>query len=119
MGNEKYLFTIDGVVAIVQFCRIVPGDRAGQIGIAESYAFCLLPGEATRAIRDVETAFRGTVDEMSRGAELGRQIGVLLHLLERSRGAVVAESADHAVDGGIFSKLLHPGSEHDQLRSIG
>src|ERR1700733_1712483 len=119
MGNEKYLFTIDGVVAIVQFCRVIAGDRAGQIGIAESYAFCLLPGEATRAISDVETAFRGTVNEMSSGAELGRQIGILLHLLQRGRGAVVAESANHAVDGGILSKLLHPGSEHNQLRSIG
>src|SRR5271163_1555071 len=81
MGNEEHLFTIDDVVSIVQFFRVVPGDRAGQIGIAESYAFYLLPGEATRAISDVEAAFRGTVDEMSSGAELGRQIGVLLHLL--------------------------------------
>ena len=78
MGDEEHFFPIDGVVAIVHFCRVVPGDRAGQIGIAESYAFCLLAGEATGAISDVEAAFRGAVDEMSGGAELGRQIGVFL-----------------------------------------
>src|SRR6202167_5438359 len=111
MGNKEHFFPIDGVVAIVHFCRVVPGDRAGQIGIAESYAFCLLAGEAAGTISDVEAAFRRAVDEVSGGAELGGQIGILLHCLEGSRGPVVAESADHAVDGGIFSELLHSWSE--------
>ncbi|MEA2263674.1 MAG: hypothetical protein QOJ51_6499, partial [Acidobacteriaceae bacterium] len=50
MGNEEYFFTIDGLEAIVQFDRVVPRDGAGQIGITESYAFCLFPAEAAGAI---------------------------------------------------------------------
>src|ERR1700678_874521 len=46
MGNKEYFFTIDKVVPIVQFLRVIAREGAGQIGIAESYAFCLLPGEA-------------------------------------------------------------------------
>src|SRR5271154_321642 len=77
MGNEEDFFTIDDVVSIVHFFRVVARDGAGQIGIAESYAFYLLPGETAGAISDLEAAFRGTVDQMSGGAELGRQVGVL------------------------------------------
>ncbi len=55
MGNEEYFFTIDGVEAIVHFGRVVARDGAGQIGIAESYAFCLLPAQATGAISDAES----------------------------------------------------------------
>ena len=58
MGNEEYFLAIDGVVAIVHFGRVVSRDRAGQIGIAESYAFCLFPAEATGTISDAEAAFR-------------------------------------------------------------
>jgi hypothetical protein len=57
MGNEEYFFTIDGLEAIVQFGRVVPRDGAGQIGITESYAFCLFPAEAAGAISYVESAF--------------------------------------------------------------
>src|ERR1700749_1065770 len=112
MGDEEYLFTIDGVVAIAQVFRVVSGDGAGQIGIAESYAFCLLPGEPAWAISNVEAAFGGAVNEVSGGAELGCQVGVFLNFVQRRWSAVVAESADHTVDGGIFSKLLDPGCEH-------
>src|ERR1700744_2896437 len=119
MGDEEYLFTIDGVVAIAQVFRVVSGDGAGQIGIAESYAFCLLPGEAARAIRNVEAAFRGTVDEVSGRAELGRQLGVLLNFFQRGRCTVVAEFADHTGDGGVFSKLLDPKIVNNKLRVIG
>jgi hypothetical protein len=57
MGNEEYFFTINGLEAIVQVGRVVPRDGAGQIGITESYAFCLFPAEAAGAIGNVEAAF--------------------------------------------------------------
>src|ERR1700685_989755 len=56
---------------------------------------------------------------MSSGAELCRQFRVVSNLLERSRRAIVAVFANHAVDGGVFSELLNSGSEHDQLGAIG
>ena len=57
MGNEEYFFTIDGVEAIVQFGRVVSRDGACQIGITESYAFCLFPAEAAGTISDAKAAF--------------------------------------------------------------
>jgi hypothetical protein len=56
MGNEEYFFTVDGVVALVHLCRVIPGDGAGQIGIAESYAFYLLSGQAAGAVSNAEAA---------------------------------------------------------------
>jgi hypothetical protein len=57
MGNEEYFLTINGVVAIVHVCRIVPRDGVGQVGITESYAFCLLPAETPGTISNVKAAF--------------------------------------------------------------
>jgi hypothetical protein len=57
MGNEEYFLTIHGVVAIVHFCRVVPRDGSGQVGIIESYAFCLLTAETPGTISNVKAAF--------------------------------------------------------------
>src|SRR3984885_5347591 len=59
------------------------------------------------------------MDEMRGRTEFGCQIGVLLYFIESFGGTVITEPANHAVDGGILAKLLHPGSEHYQVRAIG
>src|SRR5271163_3223700 len=55
---------------------------------------------------------------MGSRAELGSQVRIVFHFLKRSRRAVVAELADFAVDGGVFSKLLHSGSKHDEVGAV-
>src|SRR5580704_14346159 len=55
---------------------------------------------------------------MGSGSELGGQIWVVFYFFEGGRCAEVAELADLEVDGGVFSKLLHSRSKHDQVGAI-
>src|ERR1700749_105158 len=106
MGNEKYFFTVNGVVAVVHLSRVVPREHFGQIGIRKSYAFCLFLRQTTWAIRNVESTFRGAVDEMRCRAELSSEIRIAGNLFQGSRRAVVAKTANHAVDSRVLAKLL-------------
>ena len=91
----------------------------GEIAVLEVNALDLFAREVTGAVTDGEAAFGRAVDQVRSGAEVSGECGIFLDQRESSRRSAVAVLADELVDGGVFAELMHSGSEHDELGSVG
>src|ERR1700722_1331723 len=81
IGDVENLFAVHHVPPIFQFFGIVFGGVLLQVSVFKVHAFDLLPGQVSRAVADSEAAFARAVDQVRRGAQVAREIGIVLHCL--------------------------------------